>query len=286
MNENTKEDFSEYDLIRQFLLHQLAPASSAKIEERFFCEPEFKEFVLLTEEELMEDYVLEKLSFDERLRVQKYLLSTKPQQEKLQSITEMVHAVKPIPPKSSSEKTLIKEPWYASGFFSKYYAFAAVLLLICVSVVAVFLLNRRNPSSSLNAALLEKIEILNRENAVTPENVSSAIFEISRISERSPSTGQNNRVFIKADDEIIEFHLAIPANEYKTYRAVLNKFNSPPLATIKNLSLSQKDGLSFLRVKYPAKTFEKGYYEIHVSGIESEKTEDLGTFNFEVVLTN
>ena len=59
MDENTIENFNDYKLIRKFLLHQLDRDSCAKVEERFFCEPGFKEFALIAEDELMEDYVLE-----------------------------------------------------------------------------------------------------------------------------------------------------------------------------------------------------------------------------------
>jgi hypothetical protein len=284
MDENKLENFNDYNLIRDFLLHRLDPTSSMEVEERFFCEPQFDKFVLIVEEELMEDYAMGNLTSDERSRVRQYLLTTEQQREKLRSINQIRQTVNDFPDESSNKKTLLETLQAAFAFLLKPYVFGAVLLLIFSGILIFYLLNRNNPSSSLDAALLKKIEILNRGDA--PENASLKVFEISRVSGRSLSVSPNNRFYIKPDDKIIEFQLAISDTQYKSYQATLNQFNSPPLVTIKDLALFQKNGLSFLKVKLPAEIFKKGYYEINITGVTDEKSVELGTFSFEILLTS
>jgi len=290
MDENIKiEDFGDYNLIRKFLLHQLDPVSSEDVEERFFCEPQFKELVLMTEEEIMEDYLLEKLSSDDRLRVQKYLLSSRQQQQKLHSINEVVQSVNHLSRDESLTPETDKKGFIETlkGFyttFSKPLVFGSVLLIICLSLVIAFFLSGKNTSSLLNATLVKKIETLNRENNDSPENTSPSIFEISQTSVRG-ADAPNNRVYIKPEDKIIEYRMAIAQNQYRSYQAALSKFNSQPLVTVKALQLSEKNGATFLRVKFPAEVFEKGYYQINVGGTTGESVEELGTFSFEVFLS-
>lgn len=283
MDENIViEDFSDYNLIRKFLLHQLDSASSEEVEERFFHEPQFKECVLLTEEEIMEDYLLERLSSDDRLRVQKYLLSSPQQIQKLDSIKELVQTVNHFTPDESlktetSKKGIFQtlKDFYAA--YSKPLVFGLSLILIISFSLGIYFLSGSSPS--LSEALLKKIETLNLENE-SPENASSSVFELSRVSARGNT--QNHRVLIKPEYRIVEFRLAVDQNQYQSYQATLNKFNSPPLTTVKSLQLSQKDGAAYLRIKFPAEVFEKGFYQINVSGIADDNVEELGTYGFEV----
>jgi hypothetical protein len=282
------EDFGDNNLIRKFLLHQLDPISSEEVEERFFQEPEFKELVLMTEEEIMDDYLLERLSSDDRVRVQKYLLSSSHQLQKLHAIKEVVQTLnhfpsdeplKPVTNKKGLFKTL--KDFYKTS--SKPLVFGSALLIICFSlIITIFFLRGRNDSLLLNAALLKKIELLNHEND-SPENASSSVFELSRASRGADA--QNNRIFIKLEDKIIEYHLAVAENQYQSYQVNLSKFNSPPLVTIKSLQLSKKNGATFLRVKFPAEVFENGFYQINVAGVAGENVEELGTVSFEVILS-
>jgi hypothetical protein len=283
MDENIViEDFSDYNLIRKFLLHQLDPVSREEVEERFFHEPQFKEWVLLIEEEIMEDYLLERLSSDDRLRVQKYLLSSPQQIQKLYSIKEIVQTVNHLSPDESLKTETSKKGIFQTirDFYtasSKPLVFGSSLILIISFSLVISFLSERSPS--LNEALLKKIETFNREKD-SPENASSSVFELSRVSARGNT--QNNRVFIKPGDRIVEFRLAIDQNQYQSYQATFNKFNSPPITTVKSLQLSQKDGATYLRIKFPVEVFEKGFYQINVSGIADGNVEELGTYGFEV----
>lgn len=283
MDENIAvEDFRDYNLIRQFLLHRLDPASSEEVDERFFREPQFKEWVLLTEEEIMEDYLLERLSSDDRLRVQKYLLSSPQQIQKLYSIKEIVQTVNHLTPDESlkagtSKKGIFQtlKDFYAA--YSKPLVFGLSLMLIIGFSLAIYFLSVSNPL--LSEALLKKIDVLNHENE-SPENSPSSVFELSRASSRGNT--QNNRVLIKPEYKIVEFRLAVDQNQYQSYQVTLNKFNSPALATVKLLQLSQKDGAAYLRIKFPVEVFEKGFYQINVSGIAGDNVEELGTYGFEI----
>src|SRR5436305_10569116 len=67
--ENSKE-------LRQYLLGDLTGEARQRVEQRLLTEPDFLEELLLGEEELVDDYVGDELSGDERLKFERHFLST------------------------------------------------------------------------------------------------------------------------------------------------------------------------------------------------------------------
>src|SRR5947209_19278956 len=62
--------------LRQYLLGDLIGEAQRRVEERLLTEPDFLEELLLGEEELVDDYVGDGLSGDERLKFERHFLST------------------------------------------------------------------------------------------------------------------------------------------------------------------------------------------------------------------
>lgn len=280
--EAENKELDEYNLIRMFLLHRLDKESSEQLEEKFFCDSEFKEKVLITEEEILEDYVLKNLLPEDYARVQKYLLTSLAQMKKLHSVEEVVYCVKTFSGDFSESVEItgvVKEKSSAFfAFFSNQAVLAAILLVACLSIGTFLFLNRENRHSSLNTDLIRKTEIINQSNE-SFEN--TAVFQLLSVVTRGDGN-DTNQIFIKPPDKIIECDLVITQTQNKIYQASLSKFNSDPLVTVKPITSTEKNGAVILIVKFPAEVFESGYYQIKVFDISGDNIEEVEVFSFEV----
>src|SRR5215212_5411600 len=73
----------EQKYVRKYLLNDLDEGERQAVEERLMTDPGYLKEVLITESELMEDYHDGMLSERDRERVEKYVLATERQAEKL-----------------------------------------------------------------------------------------------------------------------------------------------------------------------------------------------------------
>jgi hypothetical protein len=72
MNQIAEDD----NTMRRYLLGQLPPHEQGEIEERLFLDSEYFQHLRMAEDELIDDYVYEELSADERERFDNYFLAT------------------------------------------------------------------------------------------------------------------------------------------------------------------------------------------------------------------
>src|SRR4051812_4243471 len=73
----------ENEEIRQYLLGKLSQQDQPRLEGRLMTESSFLEALTLGEEELVEDYINDELSADDRLRFEQHFLLTTERQQKL-----------------------------------------------------------------------------------------------------------------------------------------------------------------------------------------------------------
>jgi len=78
------QNLTEVNLIRSYLLGDLLENEQDALEKRLLIEPELYEASLMVEDELLDDYVMERLSESDRLKVEDGLLSCEQLQRKLQ----------------------------------------------------------------------------------------------------------------------------------------------------------------------------------------------------------
>src|ERR1044072_1838145 len=69
--------------LRQYLLGDLTEEARRRVEQRLLTEPDFLEELLAGEEELIDDYVGNELSDDERLKFERHFLCTKERRQQL-----------------------------------------------------------------------------------------------------------------------------------------------------------------------------------------------------------
>jgi CHAT domain-containing protein len=127
---------NEEKRVRSYLLGELPQEEVRQLEERLLREDEFVELVLLTEDELIEDYACGDLLPGERKRFEEYFLSTTKRRLKLMTVRGLKNYVpvsadaKQPTPRPSRWGWLFAPVWLRGLFFPRWraVAFAALIL--------------------------------------------------------------------------------------------------------------------------------------------------------------
>src|SRR5436305_7457558 len=102
--ENSKE-------LRQYLLGDLTGEARQRVEQRLLTEPDFLEEPLLGEEELVDDYVGDGLSGDERLKFERHFLSTPERRRQLGFALALGRYVSNSSVKADDESAQVRESY-------------------------------------------------------------------------------------------------------------------------------------------------------------------------------
>lgn len=117
--------------VRRYLLRQLSDAEQQSLELRLLTDDELSEELEIVEDELIDEYLAEELSSDERARFERDFLASPERKRKLaagQAIRRYLKSTSELPPKPSRFAQSIK--WVRKPFFSAPILVAAGLLII------------------------------------------------------------------------------------------------------------------------------------------------------------
>jgi hypothetical protein len=271
---------------RQFLLGYLSEAESETVEERL-AEPDYLELVLKTENELMEDYIDNELSGDDRRRFEKYVLTNERQvsqlnlSRKLRAIAQVraaansppvVTEIIPTVPENIRESNRSGTDW---GF--KLSMAAVVLIAVCVTVALIVWRNRSQQSLS------EELVRLNTQQSLSSEAINKG-FIIGPLKEGLSREDQENRKFsIPAAEEIVQVRLQIGAVPYQTFQAVLETAEGNELLSLNELRARTINGENVVLVYLPVNILTPGDYQIRLSGIsQNNQAAYLGRYTFRI----
>jgi hypothetical protein len=91
--------------LRQYLLGDLTEEARRRVEQRLLTEPDFLEELLAGEEELVDEYVGDELSDDERLKFERHFLCTKERRQQL----SFARALSRYVSKSEAKEVVVRE---------------------------------------------------------------------------------------------------------------------------------------------------------------------------------
>lgn len=268
---------------RQFLLGYLSEAERETMEERL-AEPDYLELVFKTENDLMEDYIDNQLSEDERRRFEKYVLTNERQvsqlnlSRKLRAIAR-VHAAANSPPVvpeiipaiSNSKKS--PDDW---GF--KILIAAVVLLAICATAALIFWWNRSSQPS-----LSDELIRLNTQQTLSTEAINKG-FIIGPLKEGLGREDQENKKYsIPKAEKIVQLRLQIGAAPYSTFQAVLQTADGNQIRTLSDLKARNINSENVVLVYLPANVLTRGDYQIRLSGLApNNQAVYLGRYTFRI----
>jgi hypothetical protein len=260
-----KEEILTDAVLREFLLGKVDDEERARIEGLFLTDSEAREKVLVIEQELIEDYLEDTLTAEDR---EKFLLrygQTAAQLQQLR-ITKAIKdwairenaSVGAVPVGPSIWERLRARIWSRPVFVIPI-AVTALFAIVCAAVW----LNTRIK----HAAIEQELAQLN-----TPANLREVpphmdSMNLTPVAVRSLE--QRNEFRKSAGVQIVELHLPwIQKERYLNYQAEVRRVGRDESFTIPNLQ-AENDDLSTIRLRLPAHFLTRGQYQIRLSGIDS-----------------
>ncbi|HEV7681497.1 MAG TPA: hypothetical protein VGO68_05210 [Pyrinomonadaceae bacterium] len=262
-----KEIGKEHNLIRQYLLGKLTETEQERLEELFMTDPEYREEMLIVEEELIEGYLDNSLSLEDKGRVASHLLSTSEQVQRLEVARALNRycADRPTASVATTENQLNDRvpdrPTMvsSSSVFRKrvvVYSLAAVLLAVALAGIWSLLSTWRDPDFGREFALLNSREGRSRK----PDLVVTLFPGTLRGSESvkvSPGGRENTA----------ELMLVLTSGGYSSYRVTLRGGNIQEQYSVSNLEAVLSNNGRSVPVRISTTHLAPGDYFLELAGL-------------------
>jgi hypothetical protein len=260
-----KEEILTDAALREFLLGKVDEEEGARIENLFLTDSEAREKVLVVEQELIEDYLEDSLTAEDR---EKFLLRYGQTAEQLQQL-RINKAIKDWAIRENASQTVPAElsTWQRLRARVRlrpvFVIPIAVTAMIAIVVTCVWLNSRMK-----HAAIEQELAQLNSPASLreVPERMFS--LNLSPVAVRSTEP----EIVIKrpaAATAIVELHLPwIQKERYPTYHAEIRSVGGDESFTIPNLQ-AENNGRYEIRLRFPARIISRGQYQVRLSGIDS-----------------
>lgn len=273
--------------IRQYLLGWLDSETRGQFEERFLTDANFKERVLLIEDELIEDYVDGSLTESERKSFLKRFLSLPQQRQKVELARALdSHARKLDPaispqasesdeqskPSSAVRQAVSGSKWFipSSGLLKPLaYGFGGVIVLALLfggwKYIQQQRLQRRHSAIERELAQLNTgTELTN-----TASPLAASIFQLTLEPDRATRGGDPSRrqaeppqVVITNNIELVQFRLALRTDEPQSYRALLRMDANQESFPVDDLKPGRTERDAIIVVRIPARLLASGHGQI------------------------
>ena len=281
-----KELKQEREVIRQYLLGGLSEAAQQQVEERVITGKEYKEEVLMIEDELLEDYLAGTLPEIEREMFRQHYLSAPRQRQKLriaQALNKYTVEKVMLPP---DEPTESHWPGALLDFFSSrsrlvQFSWAAALGLILIA--GSWMLFQALRTRSEQARRQEELARLNGPQSVSV-SPDPSVLAVTLASVQLREQGDSKRVAITSETKIVQLRLPVAADKYQSYRAVLAVNGGPEVFKLDDLKVRTMGQGRMLVLQIPARILSANDYLLTVSGLSSDgRSEDIGDYSFRVL---
>ena len=233
MNDETVTD----SRLREFLLGKVSDEERERIESLFLTDPHARERVLGVEQDLIEDYLEDTLTGDDRERFVSRYAQTDDQRRKLRitkSIKDWAITKMPAEPVAVSRLRI----WFKPAFIVP--VAAVVLIAIVIAVIWV----------RTNSAIERELAQL---NAPTNTTAASVQRELSPVTVR----GAGPQTQISAAAGVVELRL-IQKERYPSYTATIRRLDDRASYTVRNLQA----GGEAVRLLLPAHFLTRGVWQI------------------------
>lgn len=257
MNEEPVSDA----LLRQFLLGQVDDQERQRLESMFVTGALSRERVMAAEQHLMDDFLDDALTPEDKERFLAQYGETPAEQRKLR-IAQTIYDW------AATEATAVGAAagsrW--SRLFGRVWLkpviavpiAAVVLIAIVVGVVA---LRSRWEQQNIHLAMQQELVRLNSPSLLREPSVGSVTLTPGAVR----SAEAENEVTPQANAEFVELHLVWTQKErFPSYQATIRRFEEDESFTIPNLQL---DSGNVIRLRLPQRYLTRGLYQIELSGV-------------------
>ncbi len=294
------ERLEEQRLIRQYLLGALGEEEQQRIEERILTDPRYKAEVLMSEDELMEDYASGLLSEGEREKFVKHCLSASGQIEKLR-ITKALFdyansetiAETPLPVNKSDRPPFWRHPLRALFGGRRAVAAVSVSVILIIVIGALFYLGRWQQQArrlaDQRAFIEQELARLNRQQDPTTglppglDPASARFLSVKLTSALNRASGEMTRVSVPAQTNILQLRPVLTSEPYRRYQATLSTTEGDEIFTFAPLQPVITDGNRTLIINVPAGILTRGDYILTLRGAtENGDSADAGEYPFRI----
>ena len=270
------KSYAEENAIRQYLLGLLVPEHRPAVEERLLTDDAFYEELLIVEDELIDQYVADRISQAERERFEAHFLVTPERWKKVRFARTLKRCVAAGGEGASEDAAELPEGGdevsRPSSRWLKYLS-----LLHPRNYVLVF---------SLATAALMLILIGSWMWISGPglRKEPARIFAVTLSPGLTRDGGEMRKVRISLDSEEVQLRLALRGGEYQSYSAALLSAEGSTVLEAEGLSPVPSDGGRVVVFTAPAKALPPGDYVLKLDGVNvSGVPESVGSYPFRVL---
>jgi hypothetical protein len=257
MNEEPVSDA----LLRQFLLGQVDDQERQRLESMFVTGALSRERVMAAEQHLMDDFLDDSLTPEDRERFLAQYGETPAEQRKLR-IAQSIHdwaarsATGVGAAAGSRWSRLFERVWLKPAVVVP---IAAVVLIAIV--VAVIALRSRWEQRDMHLAMQQELARLNSPSILSEPSVSTVTLTPGAL---RGAEGEKE-VVPSANAEFVELHLVWTQTErFPSYQASIGRFEDEEKFNVGTLQL---DNDNVIRLRLPSRYLTRGLYQIEISGV-------------------
>jgi len=264
-----KEDSVNDALLREFLLGKLADADRERMEGLFLTNSATRERVLALEQDLIDDYLEDSLSEEDKARFLSRNAQTTEQRRKLRIAGAIKHwAVREAKASLTAAPTVSvwSRIWTWLRFKPGFGVPITITIVIAIVLAVVWLNSRKNQWKHLS--IEQELAQLNSPASMRKVPPQITTFDLRPVSVR----GGQPQAEIKIPFQIQFVELRLPwiqTERYPMYQAEVRRVGDREAFTISNLQV-ESDGLYTVRLRLPAQMLTRGDYQIKLTGVATD----------------
>jgi hypothetical protein len=265
-----KEELMTDALLREFLLGRLADDETRqRIESLFLTDPHTKETVLAVEQDLIEDYLEDNLTQDERQRFISRYAKTEEQRRNLRitkSIKDWAVAEPKAPPVTTPTVPVWNRLWTQLQFKPVLVVPIAIAIVIAIVLASIWLNSQRERRKHL--AIEQELAQLNSPASLREVPAQMISRELKPVTVRSAEL--QTEISLRSDIHTVQFTLPwIQQERYPAYEAQVRRLDDDESYTIPNLQEVSNEQ-HVIRLRLLTSMLSPGQYQIHLRGVATD----------------
>lgn len=282
----------EQELIKRYLLGDLDEERLEQIEERLLTDVELQDTLSGAQDHLIDEYVFDLLTENERGLFKRNFLLTPERLHKLrlsQALSKYTEAdaadaraVRTSRPDASWQK-----PFYFLQRHKLAAALSSVVVLLTVSYGGWSVYQRwqlKERLLKLRAQQLEVQQELAKLNMGQAPELPAAVAVLPLRHLLVRDAGENRRAVITSGINVLQLRLELNEDNFPSYRAVIETDDGTGMYTVNNLKAQSAGGNKAVSLNLPSRLLPTGDYQVHLSGTAEKESVDVGVYTFQVVL--
>lgn len=274
----------EQAVIREYLLGY-SDTHAESIEQRLVVDSEYLQEFLIVTDELIEDYLDGNLSSKDITRFETHFLTTPRRHRRLEMAKAL--AEKATSDAHSDEKATEPHkggatitPFFLPVRNRQYWLIAAVLIVVVLGGVIAWSIIRTWPGRNASGGDLQaELVRLNDPGSEAPSGP-SVLLSIAPVTVRS--LGEDRRIVIQSDTQIVLVRLILVDKVYDSYQAAVETVEGNELGKTPPLTPVTDDEGRFIEVRLPAQRLESHNYRIKLSALTSPDRY-MGVYPFQII---